>query len=91
LLTAQPNLANGATEKIVRIGSAGGMVDVKTLQLPAVRIKVDEVVVRLTDLAVSDEADTDDQTIKGRLGQDVLGGGYVIDFPAGDFALIPPL
>jgi hypothetical protein len=90
LLITQPDLANGATEKTERIGSAGGVVDVKTRQLPAVQIKVDEVAVRLKEVTVSDEADTDDQTIKGRLGQDVLGGGYIIDFPAGDFALIPP-
>lgn len=90
LLIAQPDLGKDAKNATARIGSAGGVVDVKTRQIPTARLRVDEVEVRLTDIAVSDEADTDDVTIKGRLGQDVLGGGYIVDFPAGDFALIPP-
>ncbi len=90
LLIAQPDLGKDARDATARIGSAGGVVNVKTRQIPTVRLRADEVEVRLTDIAVSDEADTDDVTIKGRLGQDVLGGGYIVDFPAGDFALIPP-
>lgn len=86
LLDERPELAAGAVAVQEQVGGAGGVRTVEARRAPVVDLRIDEIGVRLTDVSAADEhAGGDD--IRGRLGQDVLSQGYVMDFPAGDFQL----
>lgn len=87
VLVEQPALAEGSRERTERVGSAGGVAEVEATQIPRVSLRFDGVVVELENVSVAEEAAGGDD-IHGRLGQDVLRRGFVMDFPAGDFALM---
>lgn len=87
VLIEQPALAEGARARTERVGGAGGVVEVESRQIPRVTLRFDGVTVELQNVSVADESAGGDD-IHGRLGQDVLRRGYVMDFPAGDFALM---
>ena len=85
VLEARP-LAAAAAAEVQSVGSAGGMRQVEGHRLPSVTLRFDAVSVTLTNIAVAGEKAGGDD-IHGRLGQDILSRGYVMDFPGGDFAL----
>ena len=87
VLVDQPALAEGARDRTEQVGGAGGVVEVQATQIPRVTLRFDTVSVELENVSVADESAGGDD-IHGRLGQDVLRRGYVMDFPAGDFALM---
>ncbi|MBJ7318015.1 MAG: aspartyl protease family protein [Brevundimonas sp.] len=86
LLDERPDLAAGAVASREQVGGAGGVRTVEARRAPVVELRIDDVGVRLTDVSAADEHAGGDM-IRGRLGQDVLSQGYVMDFPAGDFQL----
>ena len=87
VLREQPSLAEGSRERTERVGGAGGVVEVEATQIPRVVLRFDDQAVELENVSVADES-SGGEDIHGRLGQDVLRRGYVMDFPAGDFALV---
>jgi len=87
-LEGRPDLAEGAVAQTHSVGSAGGVREVEARRLPSVSLRFDDVEVTLSNVAVAGEMSGGDD-LHGRLGQDVLSRGYVIDFPGGDFALKP--
>jgi hypothetical protein len=87
VLEEQPQLADGGEAREERIGGAGGVRTVSAQVVPVVVLHFDAVSVVLEDVSVAEESAGGDD-IHGRLGQDVLRRGYVMDFPAGDFALM---
>jgi predicted aspartyl protease len=87
VLIEQPVLAEGARDRTEQVGGAGGVVEVEARQIPRVTLRFDTVSVELENVSVADESAGGDD-IHGRLGQDVLRRGYVLDFPAGDFGLM---
>ena len=86
-LEDRPDLAGAAVAHAHSVGSAGGERQVEARRLPSVALRFDGVEVTLSNVAVADEKAGGDD-LHGRLGQDLLSRGYVIDFPAGDFALM---
>jgi hypothetical protein len=87
-LQGRPDLADAAASEVQSVGSAGGTRQVEGHRLPSVILRFDAVSVTLTNIAVAGEKAGGDD-IHGRLGQDILSRGYVMDFPGGDFALAP--
>ena len=87
-LADRPDLAGSAVAQSHSVGSAGGVRQVEAQRLPTVALRFDAVEVTLSNVAVAGEMSGGDD-LHGRLGQDVLSRGYVMDFPAGDFALNP--
>lgn len=88
VLEEQPQLADGGEAREERVGGAGGVRTVTAQVVPVVVLHFDATSVVLEDVSVAEESAGGDD-IHGRLGQDVLRRGYVMDFPAGDFALMP--
>ena len=86
-LVDRPELAGAAVAQTHSVGSAGGVRQVEAQRLPTVGLRFDSVEITLSNVAVAGEMSGGDD-LHGRLGQDVLSRGYVIDFPAGDFALL---
>ena len=86
-LEDRPDLAGAAVAHAHSVGSAGGERQVEARRLPSVALRFDGVEVTLSNVTVADEKAGGDD-LHGRLGQDLLSRGYVIDFPAGDFALM---
>lgn len=87
VLEEQPRLADGAETREERVGGAGGVQTVSARVVPVVVLHFDAVAVVLENVSVATESAGGDD-IHGRLGQDVLSRGYVMDFRAGDFALM---
>jgi predicted aspartyl protease len=84
-----PALLEGASTRDVRMGGAGGhRVEEDAALIPRVAMSVNGRTVDLEDVHVVGEADDGRH---GVLGQDVLqhGSGYVIDFEAMRFELLP--
>lgn len=89
-LDARPDLAAVAVAGTRAVGSAGGTRQVESRRLPSLTLRFDTVEVTLSGVDVAEES-AGGEDVHGRLGQDVLSLGYVIDFPGGDFALKPPV
>lgn len=86
-LETRPDLADGAVARTRTVGSAGGTQQVEGRRLSSLTLRFDAVEVTLSGVDVAEESSGGDD-VHGRLGQDVLSRGYVIDFPGGDFALM---
>lgn len=86
LLAERPELAAEAVETTEQVGGAGGTQTVSARRTPQVTLQIDEAKRTLSNVSVADEK-AGGEAIRGRLGQDVLAQGYVMDFPAGDFQL----
>ena len=84
-----PELLEDARQAGIAFGGAGGETRVQGWTLPSLDLVVDGLTVTVVDVSVADEA-TSREGVLGRLGRDALAGGFVLDFPAGDFALIDP-
>ncbi|MFN3537568.1 MAG: TIGR02281 family clan AA aspartic protease, partial [Brevundimonas sp.] len=82
-----PELLDTARRAGLAFGGAGGETRVQGWTLPSLNLTVNDVTVSLPNVSVVDEA-ISREGVLGRLGRDALAGGFVLDFPAGVFALI---
>lgn len=82
-----PELLDRARRAGHAFGGAGGETRTQGWTLPSLDLVVNGVTVSLQDVSVVDEA-ISREGVLGRLGRDALAGGFVLDFPAGVFALI---
>ncbi len=84
-----PSAAAGATQVTERIGGAGGTAEQDNLSLSALEFRIGSKVVRLSNISLGSETlnQPDDH---GRLGQDALRHGYVLDFQTMRLEILPP-
>lgn len=82
-----PHLLDQARPATVTFGGAGGETQVQGWTLSTLELRTDDTSMVLPEISVSEEAGGRDGVL-GRLGRDALAGGFVLDFPAGDFSLV---
>lgn len=82
-----PHLLDQARPATVTFGGAGGEAQAEGWTLSMLELRSDDTSIVLPEISVSEEAGGRDGVL-GRLGRDALSGGFVLDFPAGDFTLI---
>ena len=83
-----PDAMSDARQVTETIGGAGGTVEQEGLLLPYVEFEIAGRRVRLAEVSLGAET-LDQPHDHGRLGQDVLSGGYVVDFETMRFELAP--